>query len=146
MSLYHKSLFLKPQRYLYPQFRDANPEKQLHMFWSLFIFRGHSTREPASVVCNEEHAGWPILFCGPTQEPVLATANTGKTRKRFWKKCRWMDRKGRNKQGRNPWQKTSQVWLYTDLFQALKGERLRSVFSPDGTLISASAAPHCWGW
>ena len=25
----------------------------------------------------------------------------------------------------------------------LKGERLRSVFSPDGTLISASAAPHC---
>ena len=23
-------------------------------------------------------AGWPILFCGPTQEPVLATANTGK--------------------------------------------------------------------
>ena len=24
-----------------------------------------------------------------------------------------------------------------------KGERLSSVFSPDGTLISASAAPHC---
>ena len=31
----------------------------------------------------------------------------------------------------------------TDLLQALKGERLSSVFSPDGTLISASAAPHC---
>ena len=30
-----------------------------------------------------------------------------------------------------------------DLLQALKGERLSSVFSPDGTLISASAAPHC---
>ena len=29
------------------------------------------------------------------------------------------------------------------LLQALKGERLSSVFSPDGTLISASAAPHC---
>ena len=27
--------------------------------------------------------------------------------------------------------------------QAVKGERLSSVFSPDGTLISASAAPHC---
>ena len=27
----------------------------------------------------------------------------------------------------------------------LKGERLSSVFSPDGTLISASAAPHCGG-
>ena len=24
--------------------------------------------------------------------------------KRFWKKCRWMDWKCRNKQGRNPWQ------------------------------------------
>ena len=31
----------------------------------------------------------------------------------------------------------------TDLLKALKGERLSSVFSPDGTLISASAAPHC---
>ena len=31
----------------------------------------------------------------------------------------------------------------TDLLQALKGERLCSVFSPDGTLISVSAAPHC---
>ena len=24
------------------------------------------------------------MFCGPTQEPVLAIANTGKTRERFW--------------------------------------------------------------
>ena len=24
-------------------------------------------------------AGWPSLFCGPTQEPALATAKTGKT-------------------------------------------------------------------
>ena len=31
----------------------------------------------------------------------------------------------------------------TDLLKALKGERLSSVFSTDGTLISASAAPHC---
>ena len=30
-----------------------------------------------------------------------------------------------------------------DLLQTVKGERLSSVFSPDGTLISASAAPHC---
>ena len=34
---------------------------------------------------------------------------------------------------------------YTDLLQALKGEPLSSVFSSDGTLISASAAPHCRG-
>ena len=31
------------------------------------------------------------------------------------------------------------------LLQALKGEPLSSVFSPDGALISASAAPHCGG-
>ena len=42
------------------------------MFWSLFIFRGHSPREPASGRVT-------ILFCRPTQEPVLATANAGKT-------------------------------------------------------------------
>ena len=35
------------------------------------------------------------------------------------------------------------VWLYTDLLQALKGERLSCVFSLEGTLIFASAAPHC---
>ena len=35
---------------------------------------------------NLHPAGCPILFCGPTQEPVLATANTGKTREKFWKK------------------------------------------------------------
>ena len=27
---------------------------------------------------NLHSARWPILFCGPTQEPVLAAANTGK--------------------------------------------------------------------
>ena len=35
---------------------------------------------------------------------------------------------------------------YTDLLQALKGEPLSFVFSSDGTLISASAAPHCGEW
>ena len=34
---------------------------------------------------NQHPAGWPILFCGPTQEPVLAAANTGETPERFWK-------------------------------------------------------------
>ena len=34
-------------------------------------------------------AGSPILFCGPTQEPVLATAYKGKNWERFWKKCKW---------------------------------------------------------
>ena len=53
---------------------------------------------------NLHPARWSFLFCGPTQEPVLAAANTGTTLGRFCKKCRWMDRKGRNQQGRNPWQ------------------------------------------
>ena len=30
------------------------------------------------------------------------TANTGKTRERLQKNCKWMDQKGRNHQGRNP--------------------------------------------
>ena len=34
---------------------------------------------------NLHPAGRPISFCGPTQEPVLATANTGK-KSRFWEK------------------------------------------------------------
>ena len=54
-----------------------------------------------------------------------------------------MNREGRNNQGRNPWQYAYHILLCTDPFQALKGERLSSVFSPAGTLISASAAPHC---
>ena len=29
-------------------------QKHKHMFWSLFISRGHSTREPASVVCDDK--------------------------------------------------------------------------------------------
>ena len=54
-----------------------------------------------------------------------------------------MDRKGRDKLGKNPWQYAQHVWPCTDLLLALKGECLSSVFSPDGTLISSSAAPHC---
>ena len=46
------------------------------MFWTFFIFRGHSTWEPTPGRVT-------YLFFLPTQEPVLATANTGKTRERF---------------------------------------------------------------
>ena len=38
------------------------------------------------------------------------------------------------------------AWQYTDLLQSLKGEPLSYVLSSDGTLISASTAPHCGGW
>ena len=42
-----------------------------------------------------------------------------------------------------PGSKRSTYDYNTDLLQAIKGERLSSVFLPDGTLTSASAAPHC---
>ena len=62
ISLYHKSLFLEPQPKLYPSFRNANPEKQWYVFWSLFIFRGHSTREPAPIVPNDEQGDQSFLW------------------------------------------------------------------------------------
>ena len=53
---------------------------------------------------NLHPAGWPILFCGPTHEPCVSHSQHRRNRERFWKKCEWMDWKGRNKQGWNPWQ------------------------------------------
>ena len=35
---------------------------------------------------NLHPTGWLILFCGPTLEPVLATANTGKNPEKFLEK------------------------------------------------------------
>ena len=40
---------------------------------------------------NLHQTGWPILFCGPTQEPCASQNQHMKNRERFWKKCRWMD-------------------------------------------------------
>ena len=112
------------------------------MFWSLFIFCRHSTRAPASIFCD---AGLPSLFCGSTQEPALATANTGKTQKTFWGKWWWMDQEGRN-YVRIPWQFVEHAWLYSDLVKAFKGETWNSGFSVDGSLIFASKAPSAGGW
>ena len=74
---------------------------------------------------------------------MLATANTGKNRERFWKNAdEWTGRVEISNEEIPGSKRSMHVWLYTDLLQDLKGERLSSVFSPDGTLISASAAPH----
>ena len=62
-------------------------------------------------------AGWPILFCRPTQEPCVSHSQHRKKWERFWKKCRWMDWSGR----RNPWH----VWPYTDLLQGFKGRTFK---------------------
>ena len=52
------------------------------MFGSLFILREHSTREPASIVCDSEQGD---LFHseGDTGSSVTALANTGTTRESF---------------------------------------------------------------
>ena len=66
-------------------------------FFSLFIFCRHSTREPAS-----SRVTYFILRVY-TGTSVSHSQHMKKSRE-LLKKCRWMDRKGRNKQGRNPWQ------------------------------------------
>ena len=45
-------------------------------------------------------AGWPILFCGPTQEPCASHSQHREKMGEVLEKCRWMDRKCRNKQER----------------------------------------------
>ena len=66
-------------------------------FWAYLYSAGtkHGSLHPA---------GWPILFCGHTQEPCVSHSQHKRNRERFWKKCRWMDWKSRNKQESNPWQ------------------------------------------
>ena len=51
---------------------------QSHGFWAYLYSAGtqHGNLQPA---------GWPILFCEPTQEPVLAIANAGKNQRGFGK-------------------------------------------------------------
>ena len=52
----------------------------------MMIFRGHSTREPAPSRVT-------YFILRPTQEPALATANTGKNQERFWKNAgKWSRR------------------------------------------------------
>ena len=84
-----------------------------------------------------------FYFAGLHRNHVLATANTGEIGRGFGKNAgEWTGRVERSEEEIHG-SKCSSVWPYTDLLQTLKGERLSSVFSPDGTLISASAAPHC---
>ena len=100
-------------------------------FLSLFIFRGHSIWEPASRRVTFYSAG---LY----RNHVLATANTGNIRRGFGKNAgEWTGRVEIGK-GEIPGSKHGMCG-----YIALKGKCLSAVFSLDGTLISASAAPHC---
>ena len=65
------------------------------MTWSLFIFRRHSTREPASIVTMSE-VTYFILW---------ANEGTGVSHSgEVLEKMQVNDQKSKNKQRRNPWQ------------------------------------------
>ena len=70
---------LKPQVYL------LTIIAQERMFWSLFVFRGrhYGNLYQSSVTTSRV----THLFCGPTLEPALVTANTGKTQDRCFFFC-----------------------------------------------------------
>ena len=65
------SLSLKTQLKFYSQFRNAKPEGKKQTRFAAYLYSA-STQHG-----NLHPAGRPILFCGPSQEPVLATVNTG---------------------------------------------------------------------
>ena len=72
---------------------------------------------------------------------MLALPNAGKNWERLGKNA--VERTGRVEKSKEeiPCSKRSMYGYILLLLQALKAERLSSVFSPDGTLIPASAAP-----
>ena len=73
---------------------------------------------------------------------VLAKANTGKIGRGFGINAGEWTRSVTINKEEIPGSKRS-MYGYILTYSGLKGECLSSVFSPDGTLISASAAPHC---
>ena len=74
-SLHHTSFFLRPQSNSIHSFKTQTQKNTC--FWAYLYSAGtqHGNLHPA---------GWPILFCGPTQEQVLDTANIRKAREWFW--------------------------------------------------------------
>ena len=110
------------------------------MFWSLFIFLRHSIQEPASIVCNNEQ-GDPFYSAGK-QEPVLAASSTGKPQERFGKNADVSTRRVEISQKSlatgTACVANGYISMYTDLLQAEKGEPFNSVFSTEGSSISAS--------
>ena len=58
-------------------FHKSSYRKSFLFCFSLYVFREHSTREPAS--------GRPILLSWPTQEPCVSYSQHRRNRERFWK-------------------------------------------------------------
>ena len=179
-SLNHKSLVLKPQlcqiyftnktnteqhtSYFITHISVPRKGKMLstiskykvrqtkHMFRRLFIIRGHSTREPASIVCNQEE-GDLFYSTGLHRNRRYPQLTQDKLERGFGeKKSEWTrtveisteEIPGSRKHGAlRPQAAGVALCLYTDLLPTLKGDPFSCVFSIDGALISASAAPRC---
>ena len=73
---------------------------------------------------------------------MLATANSGKIGRGFVKNAGEWTRRAKISKEEFPGTKRSMYGYILTYSRLLKRERLSSVFSPDGTLMSASAAPH----
>ena len=98
-SLDHKSPFLETQLKVYPHFPTTNQEKQPCIFCSLFIFRGHSTRDLHQLSVTMSRVTYFIMWAH-TGTGVTHSQQT-KSSGEVWKKYRWLGRRGRNKQGKN---------------------------------------------
>ena len=61
-----KSLFLKPQLKYYPQF-GMQTQKNNNKYFGAYLYSAGTQHG------NLHPAGWPILYCGPTQGPMWAT-------------------------------------------------------------------------
>ena len=62
------------------------PQVMLLCFFCLFFFGGLAYLYSAGTQHgNLPPAGWPILFCGPSQEPCVSHSQHKKNRERFWK-------------------------------------------------------------
>ena len=78
------SALYKPQGYLWQTIKMHK-----NMSWSLFTFRGHSTREPASVVCDDEQSN--VFILRAHTGTCISRNKQEKIRRGFGQKWRWVD-------------------------------------------------------
>ena len=99
----HKSLFSKTTAQIIAIISERKVKKQWHILELFFFFFLFSA---GTHYGNLHSTGRPILFCEPTQEPMLATTNTRKTRERFCEKMQVNVPEDRNLQRRYLWQQS----------------------------------------
>ena len=90
---------------------------------------------------NPRPIGWPILFCGPTQEPVIATANAWEIGRGFGKNAGELTGKVEiGKEEIHGSKRSMHGYILT--YSRFRGRTFKLCVSPDGALSFASAAPH----